>query len=208
MNLNTMVSYSVTRDTIFDNATLGMYSWVDSSNNYYVTNTLRPNAGTKLYTYDINTEETTDTGASYLSSSEPSTTSGYWTIQRSANVYEDADLSEYGITMATSGFPDNEITVTYTPYSSTYIWNQWNVQPSGGAGSATWGNIGGTLSNQSDLNTALSGKESSENKATTISSSSTNTEYTGAKAVYDYVREEVAALTNQEIEDLLSSSLI
>ena len=40
----------------------------------------------------------------------------------------------------------------------TYFWSRINVQPAG-AGAAEWGDIAGTLSNQTDLQTALNGKQ-------------------------------------------------
>ena len=49
-----------------------------------------------------------------------------------------------------------------------YIWSQINVQPSGSGGNAEWGNITGTLSQQSDLQTALDAKA---NQATTYTKS-------------------------------------
>lgn len=56
-----------------------------------------------------------------------------------------------------------------------------------GGGNATWGTIGGTLSDQTDLNTTLISKENISNKVTSISSSSTDTQYPSAKCVYDMI---------------------
>lgn len=65
--------------------------------------------------------------------------------------------------------------------------------------SATWGNITGTLSNQIDLQTALTAKEDATNKVTTLTSSSTNTQYPAAKTVYDITEDirEIAAGKNK-----------
>jgi len=61
------------------------------------------------------------------------------------------------------------------------------------ASGGTWGSITGTLSNQTDLNAALNGKqaslgftpENSANKVTSISGASTDAQYPSAKLVYD-----------------------
>lgn len=60
--------------------------------------------------------------------------------------------------------------------------------------SVAWGNIIGTLADQTDLNTALSAKQSTANLATSISSSSTDTQYPSAKCVYDIVGDIETAL--------------
>ena len=67
--------------------------------------------------------------------------------------------------------------------STTQKWE--NSTASGGGG--TWGSITGTLSNQTDLQTALNGKQTTSNLVTSISSSSTDTQYPSAKCVYDIV---------------------
>lgn len=51
--------------------------------------------------------------------------------------------------------------------------------------SASWGNITGTLSDQTDLNAALSGKQDVSNLVTSVSSSSTDSQYPSAKLFYD-----------------------
>lgn len=58
-----------------------------------------------------------------------------------------------------------------------------NVLP---AISVEFANIGGLVSDNAALTAALNLKESTNNKVTAISSSSTNTQYPSAKAVYDY----------------------
>ena len=79
-----------------------------------------------------------------------------------------------------------------------YYWFVWNVEnetwqntgvkADGGAqGEAQWGLISGNMESQTDLATALSAKEASANKVTSMSSSSTDTQYPSAKAVYDAV---------------------
>ena len=59
-----------------------------------------------------------------------------------------------------------------TPATGYLYWNGSGFQyqtPSGGGGSSTWGAITGTLSNQSDLQTALSGKQAASSNLTTYS---------------------------------------
>lgn len=51
--------------------------------------------------------------------------------------------------------------------------------------SAEWGNIQGDISDQTDLQESLNDKEDKSNKVTSISSSSTNTQYPSAKCIYD-----------------------
>lgn len=64
----------------------------------------------------------------------------------------------------------NKIFVTNTSYTNgqvpTYNGSVFNPG-SGGSGGGTWGSITGTLSNQTDLNTALSGKQNSLTTGTT-----------------------------------------
>lgn len=57
----------------------------------------------------------------------------------------------------------------------------------GGSGDAVWGSITGTLANQTDLATALAGKQATSNLVTSLSSSSTDAQYPSAKCVYDIV---------------------
>ena len=47
-----------------------------------------------------------------------------------------------------------------------------------------WGDIGGTLSDQTDLANALNEKENISNKVTSLSNESTDTQYPSAKCVY------------------------
>ena len=86
-----------------------------------------------------------------------------------------------------SDVPSNAVftDTTYTAGSGIDITNGVisNTQTS-----ANWGNITGTLSDQTDLNTALSGKEDKTNKVTSLSNTSTDTEYPSAKAVYDFAK--------------------
>ena len=57
-----------------------------------------------------------------------------------------------------------------------------------GVGSANWGGITGTLSNQTDLQNALNAKEDSANKTDVMSgNTASSTKYLSAKGVYDWV---------------------
>lgn len=155
------VTYNVTRDNTFDRIPMipgasGMYSWIDDSNNFYVTDTINPSSGTKLYAYDIRTEETTDTGANFISSNTPSQIDGRWYLNEN-DIHTPVELSEYGIYLTSSGLPGNTIQVNYVAANTSYSWLQKNVQPAG-QGGVNWGDITGTLSNQTDLNTALNNK--------------------------------------------------
>ena len=69
----------------------------------------------------------------------------------------------------------------------------------GADGASSWGEITGTLSNQTDLQTALNGKEISTNKVTSLSSSSTDTQYPSAKCVYDLVGDVETLLTTLDV---------
>lgn len=73
---------------------------------------------------------------------------------------------------------------TLNNQSSLYEWTRIDVQP---ATPLVWGNITGTLSNQTDLQNALDLKENLSNKSTNLSDSSTDTQYPSAKAVYDAI---------------------
>ena len=66
-----------------------------------------------------------------------------------------------------------------------YIWSQINVQPGGSGGNAEWGNITGTLSQQSDLQTALDAKA---NQATTYTKTEVDNLLSGivVATVYNY----------------------
>lgn len=57
----------------------------------------------------------------------------------------------------------------------------------GGGGGGTWGSITGTLSDQTDLNSALSAKEDVSNKSTTTTLGTSDTLYPSQKAVKTYV---------------------
>lgn len=58
----------------------------------------------------------------------------------------------------------------------------------GGGGSVAWGAITGTLSSQTDLQTALDAKENTSNKSTNVvTDQASNTKYPSVKAVYDWV---------------------
>lgn len=135
MNLTAFppVSYQVTRDSTFDRQPMipnapKLYSWVDNSNNFYVTDTLQPNALTKLYLLDIQTNDLTDTGATFISSNTPSQIEGRWT-KKEGDVYTDVEISDYGIYLTSAGLPGNTIQVNYIQASNTYAWTRINVQP-------------------------------------------------------------------------------
>lgn len=58
---------------------------------------------------------------------------------------------------------------------------------SGGGGGGTWGSITGTLSSQTDLQSALDAKESLSNKTDTMAgNTASSTKYLSAKGVYDW----------------------
>lgn len=67
------------------------------------------------------------------------------------------DLAIYGITIDSSAIvsPGDNFEIVYTPEETTYTWSQINVQPHT---NLVWGNITGTLSDQTDLQTALNNK--------------------------------------------------
>ena len=65
-------------------------------------------------------------------------------------------------------------TVTNSGSSSAAVFNFGIPEGQPGTGSPTWGNITGTLSNQSDLNTALGNKANSSDLATVATSGSYN----------------------------------
>ena len=66
--------------------------------------------------------------------------------------------------------------------------NDWNTLPYANSTSGgTWGSITGTLSNQTDLQTALNAKEDTANKSTNLNTDqASNTKYPSVKAVYDW----------------------
>lgn len=73
-------------------------------------------------------------------------------------------------------------------------------------GSATWGNIGGSISNQTDLQSSLSGKESIANKASSITASASS--YPNNNAVISYaqaISNTAVALTNAASMDLTAT---
>lgn len=81
------------------------------------------------------------------------------------------------------------------------------------AGRVNWGNIQGSMSNQTDLTNALNSKESTSNKTLNITNSSTNTQYPSAKAVYDLVSDvkknaykSVNTTTYPTLNDFLAST--
>ena len=68
-----------------------------------------------------------------------------------------------------------------------YAWTQLNVQPAGGSSTVIWGDIEGNLSSQADLQSALNAKQTTANLVTSVSASSTDTQYPSAKLLYDTV---------------------
>lgn len=77
------------------------------------------------------------------------------------------DFEEEGFTF-TGDFEDEE-TITFTvamTANTTYSWVRINVQPAGAGGDVQWGDITGSLEDQSDLSTALAAKASVSNTYT------------------------------------------
>lgn len=95
------------------------------------------------------------------------------------------DWEDEGFTF-TGEFEDEE-EVTFTAEISTeeevIAWTRINVQPAGAGAGTEWGDITGTLSAQTDLNTALNGKQAKTSTATITTGSTTtmasNTVYSG-----------------------------
>jgi hypothetical protein len=81
--------------------------------------------------------------------------------------------------------------------ATKYLNEQGNfTTPAGGGGSVAWGAITGSLSSQTDLQTALNGKQNTlgftpenvSNKSTNVATDqASNTKYPSVKAVYDWV---------------------
>ena len=85
----------------------------------------------------------------------------------------------------------SDVELTNLANNDTIKWdstkNKWVNGIGGGGGGGTWGSITGTLSNQTDLQSALDAKENVANKTTTITGNeSSNTKYPTVKALYDW----------------------
>ena len=85
----------------------------------------------------------------------------------------------------------SDVELTNLANNDTIKWdstkNKWVNGIGGGGGGGTWGSITGTLSNQTDLQSALDAKENVANKTTTITGNeSSNTKYPTVKAMYDW----------------------
>ena len=87
---------------------------------------------------------------------------------------------------------DEVLGISEAGSATKYLNEQGNwATPSGGVGSVNWGGIGGTLSNQTDLNTALNARELLSNKVTTLTgNTASNTVYATVKAMFDYYKYE------------------
>ena len=72
---------------------------------------------------------------------------------------------------------------------------------------ATWGNITGTLSSQTDLQTALDAKENVSNKSTTTTLGTSNTLYPTQNAVKTYVDTEISTIDLSAKEDVSNKSV-
>ena len=72
---------------------------------------------------------------------------------------------------------------------------------------ATWGNITGTLSSQTDLQTALDAKEDVSNKSTTTTLGTSNTLYPTQNAVKTYVDTEISTIDLSAKEDVSNKSV-
>lgn len=70
---------------------------------------------------------------------------------------------------------------------------KWVMTEVAGIGTV-WGNISGSISNQSDLYNELSSKEDSSNKVTVVSSAGTDSQYPSAKATYDFVTAQIGGV--------------
>ena len=71
---------------------------------------------------------------------------------------------------------------------------------------ATWGNISGTLSTQTDLQTALDAKEDVSNKSTSTTLGTSNTLYPTQNAVKTYVDTEISTIDLSAKEDVINKS--
>ena len=100
------------------------------------------------------------------------------------------DLSAFGITLDGEAYVGDRIALFYgveVSSGNSYAWAQLNVQPAGGSSTVIWGDIEGNLSSQADLQSALNAKQTTANLVTTVSASSTDTQYPSAKLLYDTV---------------------
>ena len=71
---------------------------------------------------------------------------------------------------------------------------------------ATWGNISGTLSTQTDLQTALDAKEDVSNKSTSTTLGTSNTLYPTQNAVKTYIDTEISTIDLSAKEDVINKS--
>lgn len=196
----------LTRDSTGDVPGMNKYFWKDSNNVYYYsaspdviigdTITKALDATVTTVVDEITARNTTPlAGASWYNGSDR------------------VDLTEYGITMTTMPIhgcqlqaeyfepipgdgdaftinfvgvgphADDTIVITYVETLYDYAWTRINVQPAGAGAGTEWGDITGTLSAQTDLNTALNGKQAKTSTATITTGSTTtmasNTVYSG-----------------------------
>lgn len=130
------------------------------------------------------------TGSTGLSvGGSPITSSGTLTFTLSANLQSWSSVSPSTKADASHTHGISDINATGTPSGTTFLRGDgvWAV-PAGGGGGGVWGSITGTLSAQTDLQSALDGKATSAQGAKADSALQPNTPITGAtktKITYD-----------------------
>lgn len=125
---------TLTRDTVFDNTRLHIYSWVDGSNNYYFTTTEVPTSDTIFYvgsTDDVSQPTNVNSGWEYLATNTRRTNDpfGMWRIGSSD---EEISLSDYGIYSSSRGVTGDVLSVAYSKEVLQVANDQWvrvDVQP-------------------------------------------------------------------------------
>jgi len=130
------------------------------------------------------------TGSTGLSvGGSPITSSGTLTFTLSANLQSWSSVSPSTKADASHTHGISDIDATGTPSGTTFLRGDgvWAV-PAGGGGGGAWGSITGTLSAQTDLQTALDGKATSAQGAKADSALQPNAPITGStktKITYD-----------------------
>ena len=96
------------------------------------------------------------------------------------------DPATLGANLVNTPNEGDYLAIHYKMNDPVYDWTQIDVQPAGSS-TTEWGDITGTLADQTDLATALNAKQTTANLVTSVSASSTDTQYPSAKLLYDTV---------------------